>query len=407
MKIKLPHLEIWQQEAFDRVRHAKGTSETFVIKSPRQCGKSFFLKYILLYYALMYPGSKNILLEPVGYAARRMQRELNKDLRKKNLIETSNLTDGYITFVNGSEIHFKSAEQGDNLRGMTATGIFVIDEAAFITDAVYEITMPFTNVARAPKIIVSTPLFKEGFFYSEYTDSMNTVFDWSRERYDFSMFLSPSDMERYRVKYTRQKFMTEIMGEFIDAMSEVFGNFKACVCTPEDMTPVYGGIDWGEATGNDETALTLMNKNRQVVFRWATADQDPVSQIASLASILNNFPSLKGVYVEKNSIGNVYLSMLRKQVNNIALIRAFDTTNERKREIIESLIVAFEQHLVGIDNDPILWSQLAGFELKKLKKGYTYGNDKDKTHDDRVLSLAFAYSMFEDKPAGTIGFSRK
>ena len=95
------------------------------------------------------------------------------------------------------------------------------------------------------------------------------------------------------------------MGEFIEAMSEVFGNFRACVCTPEDMKPVYGGIDGGAATNNDETCLTLMNKHKQVVYRWTTSDQDPVSQIASIASILNSFPSLKAVYVEKNSIGNV------------------------------------------------------------------------------------------------------
>ena len=407
MKIKLPHLEIWQDEVFQEVKYAKGTSETFVIKSPRQCGKTFFLKYVLLYYALLFPGSKSILLEPVGYAARRVQRELNKDLKKSKLVESCNMTDGYITFTNGSDIYFKSAEQGENLRGMTCTGIMIIDEAAFVTDAIYEITLPFTNVARAPKLYVSTPLFKEGFFYNEYSDPTNRVFDWSRNKYDFSMFLSPEDLIKYKNKYTRQKFLTEIMGEFIEAMSEVFGNFKACVVTPEDMKPVYGGLDFGAATGSDETCLTLMNKDKQVVYRWATADQDPVSQIVSLASVINVFPSLKAVYVEKNSIGNVYLSMLRKQVNNIALIRAFDTTNENKREMIENLIVAFEQHLIGIDNDPMLWSQLAGFEMKKLKKGYTYGNDSDKRHDDRVLSLAFAYSLFNDKPSGTIGFSKK
>ncbi|MBO7460992.1 MAG: terminase family protein [Bacteroidales bacterium] len=407
MKIKMPHLELHQQEVFERVRYAKGTGETFVVKSPRQCGKTYFLKFVLLYYALMFPGSKSILLEPVGYQARRVQRELNKDLRHKKLIESSNLTDGYITFNNGSEIHFKSAEQGENLRGMTATGIFVIDEAAYITDTVYEITLPFTNVARAPKLIVSTPLFKDGFFYNEFTDPLNSIFDWSRDRYDFSLFLSPEDMERYRKKYTRQKFLSEIMGQFIDALSEVFGNFRACVCTPEDMKPVYGGLDWGAGANNDSTCLTLMNKNKQVVYKWSTADQDPVSQVASIASIINSFPSLKAVYVEKNSIGNVYLSMLRKQVNNVALIRAFDTTNERKREIIENLIVAFEQRLIGIDNDPILWAQLAGFQMKKLAHGYTYGNDKDSTHDDRVLSLAFCYAMFNDKPSGTIGFSKK
>ena len=104
MKVKLPHLELWQQEVFNKVMFAKGTSETFVIKSPRQCGKTFFLKYVLLYYALTYPGSKSILLEPVGYAARRVQRELNKDLKRKGIVDSCNMSDGYITFINGSEI---------------------------------------------------------------------------------------------------------------------------------------------------------------------------------------------------------------------------------------------------------------------------------------------------------------
>jgi len=407
MKIKMPHLALHQQDVFDRVRHASGTGHTFVIKSPRQCGKTYFLKYVLLYYALAFPGSKSILLEPVGYAARRVQRELNKDLKKSKLVESSNMTDGYISFVNGSEIHFKSAEQGENLRGLTATGIFVIDEASYIQDWIYEICLPFCNVARAPKLIVSTPLFKEGFFYNEFSDKDNTCFDWNRDRYDFSAFLSQEDIDKYRKKYTKQKFMTEIMGQFIEAMSEVFGNFKACVVTPVDMKPVYGGIDWGAGAENDETVLTLMNKDRQVVYRWATAEMEPTAQIEALASVINSFPSLKAVYIEKNSIGNVYLSMLRKKVSNIALIRAFDTTNEQKREIIERLIVAFEQRTIGIDNDPILWAQLAGFAVKKIKKGYTYGNDKDKTHDDRVLSLAFCYSLFENKSAGTIRFSKR
>ncbi len=407
MVIKFPHIEPHQQDLFDRIRFAKGTGETFVVKSPRQCGKTFMIKYVLLFYALQYPGTKSILIEPVGYAARRVQRELYKNLKKSKLVESNNMTDGIMSFENGSELHFHSAEQGDALRGMTATGILILDEAAYITDAVYEICLPFTNVAKAPKLIVSTPLFREGFFYNEYSDAKNSIFDWSRDKYDFSLFLSPEDMERYRKKYTRQKFLSEIMGQFIDAMSEVFGNFRACVCTPEDMKPVYGGLDWGAGANNDSTCLTLMNKNKQVVYKWSTADQDPVSQVASIASIINSFPSLKAVYVEKNSIGNVYLSMLRKQVNNIALIRAFDTTNERKREIIENLIVAFEQRLIGIDNDPILWAQLAGFQMKKLAHGYTYGNDKDSTHDDRVLSLAFCYAMFDDKPSGTIGFTKK
>lgn len=407
MKVTLPKMMPWQSDVFSKLRFLDHTGQTVVVKSPRQVGKSFFLKLALLYTALNKAHSKSVLLEPVGFQARRMQRELYKDLKKTGLIESSNLSDGYITFINGSEINFKSAEQGDSLRGLTVSGIFVIDEAAFISDSVYEITMPFCNVHRAPKLIVSSPLFKDGFFYNEFNDISNLVFDWSRDKYDFSMFLSPEDYEKYKKKYTKMKFKTEVLGEFIEAWSTVFGDFKRCVCHPTNLTPLYGGLDWGAGTGNDETALTLMNKDRQIVFRWTATDMEPTAQVEAIASILRTFPSLKAVYVEKNSIGQVYLSMLRKATDNIALIRAFDTDNENKREMIENLVVAFEQNLIGIDDDPILQLQLASFEIKKLKKGYTYGNDKDKTHDDRVMSLAFAYSMFNQKTGGTIGFTKK
>lgn len=407
MKIKLPTMTPWQLDVFSKLQFTDGSGQTVVVKSPRQVGKSFFLKVALLYTALKKANSSSVLLEPVGFQARRMQREMNKALKKTGLIETCNLSDGYITFVNGSEISFKSAEQGDSLRGLTVSGIFVIDEAAFITDSVYEICLPFTNVHRAPKLIVSSPLFKEGFFYNEFSDPNNIIFDWNRKSYDFSMFLSDEDYEKYKKKYTKTKFKTEVLGEFIEAWSTVFGDFKRCIKIPTDMKPVYGGLDWGAATGNDETCLTLLNKDKEIVYRWASTDLEPTAQVDILSSIINSFPSLKAVYVEKNSIGNVYLSMLRRKVTNNGIIRAFETVNEIKREIIENLIVAFEQNLIGIDDDPILAYQLAGFEMKKLKKGYTYGNDKDSTHDDRVMSLAFAYSMFSQKPPGTIGFSKK
>ena len=168
MIVKLPSMTQWQADVFSRLRLLDGSGKTVVVKSPRQVGKSYFLKLALLYTALNKPNSKSVLLEPVGFQARRMQRELNKDLKKSGLIDSCNLSDGYITFINGSEISFKSAEQGDSLRGLTVSGIFVIDEAAFISDTVYEICMPFTNVYRAPKLIVSSPLFKDGFFYDEF-----------------------------------------------------------------------------------------------------------------------------------------------------------------------------------------------------------------------------------------------
>lgn len=406
-KIKLPELQAWQSDAFDKIKLLKNSGQTCVIKSPRQIGKTFFLKYVLLYYALSFPNTVSVLLEPVSYMSRRIHRELNKALKSTKLIESSNLTDGFLIFRNGSEIHFRSAEQGENLRGATVSGIFVLDESSFITDEIFEITMPYCNVYRAPKLLVSTPLFKDGFFYNEFTDSDNITFDWNRNIYDFSAFLSQEDYERYEKKYTKQKFNTEILGEFIDSFSTVFGDFKRCICTPQDMTPVYGGLDWGAGRGNDESCLTLLNKDGQIVYRWATADDDPNVQLKQLASIINSMPTLKYVGIELNSIGNVYYSTLRKMIRNTSILYTFDTVNDIKREMTENLILAFENREVGIDNDPMLHAQLAGFEIKKLKKGYTYGNDKDKTHDDRVLSLIFAWHVMHLTASFSIAFPKK
>ena len=405
-KIKLPGLQQWQSDSFEKVKLLKNSGKTCVIKSPRQIGKSYFLKYVLLYYALSFPNTVSILLEPVSYMSRRIHRELNKALKQTKLIESSNLTDGFLVFKNGSEIHFRSAEQGENLRGATVSGIFVIDEASFVTDEIFEITMPYCNVHRAPKLIVSTPLFKQGFFYNEFTDDDNICFNWCREKYDFSLFLSDEDYARYKKKYTRQKFNTEILGEFIESFSAVFGDFKRCICNPTDMTPVYGGLDWGAGRGKDETCLTLLNKSGQIVYRWATADDDPNTQVKQLASIINMYPSLKYVGIEINSIGNVYFSVLRRLVKNTSILYTFDTTNELKREMTEKLVLAFENRTIGIDNDPMLQSQLAGFEFKKLKKGYTYGNDSDERHDDRVLSLMFAWYVMHITATFTIAFSK-
>ena len=405
-KIKLPGLQPWQSDAFDKVRLLKNSGKTCVIKSPRQIGKSYFLKYVLLYYALSFPNTVSILLEPVSYMSRRIHRELNKAMKPTKLVESSNLTDGFMIFKNGSEIHFRSAEQGENLRDATVSGIFVIDEASFITDEIFEITMPYCNVHRAPKLIVSTPLFKQGFFYSEFTDDENVCFNWNRKDYDFSLFLSEEDYARYKKKYTRQKFNTEILGGFIESFSTVFGDFKRCICKPLDMTPAYGGLDWGAGRGKDETCLTLLNKDGQIVYRWATADDDPNTQLKQLASIINMYPSLKYIGVEINSIGNVYFSILRKLVKNTSILYSFDTTNESKREMTEKLVLAFENRTIGIDIDPMLHSQLAGFEFKKLKRGYTYGNDTDERHDDRVLSLMFAWYVMHITATFTIAFSK-
>lgn len=76
-----------------------------------------------------------------------------------------------IEYQNGSTVLFKSAESGDNLRGMTVrnSGILCIDEFAYIKkDFFYGVLLPMCNVFHSSVFGFSTPRTKEGIFFELY-----------------------------------------------------------------------------------------------------------------------------------------------------------------------------------------------------------------------------------------------
>ena len=64
-----------------------------------------------------------------------------------------------------------------------------------------------------------------------------------------------------------------------------------------------------------------------------TKEKDPVQRAIKLATIINSYPSIRKVIAEKNSIGEVYISILKKNLNKPEILEAFVTTNESKKRI--------------------------------------------------------------------------
>lgn len=408
MTIEFPKLNVWQQEAHDEIIKGYNTGKHYIIKSSRQKGKNFLVNVLLIEYCVTYPGSIQILIEPVSSQCRRIHKQISDALANTGLLKAANASTLEIFFRNGSQIIFKSAEQKDSIRGITCSGLCVIDECAYIQDDIIEIILPIVNVKKCPVLLTSTPLFAEGFFYEQWMDTDEDIlhFDWNMDKYDMSEYISAKQIEQYRRKYSPQKFLTEIIGDFCADHSFVFGDFKKCIKPPLDTVPVYGGLDFGTGTNDDSTVLTLMNKDRQVVDIWACNNLEPNAQIEALAKYLNDRPTIQGVYCEMNSIGSVYFSVLKDKLNRKEILREFITTNDTKREIIENLIMAFQTESIGIIDDQILQKQLSYYEMQKTKTGYTYNNDNPNHHDDYVMSLAFAYHNYSTiTSAYAFGFS--
>ena len=224
-----------QRAVIDELKDAKGTGKRVVTLSSRQKGKTFMIANLLLYYALNYNKQKCFCVSPTLKQSKSIYNTIYDAVEGSGIIKKANAADFEIKFINGSTIYFKSAEQGEALRGYTAD-FLCIDECCFITDEVFYIIAPWVDAKKAPVLMVSTPFVKEGFFWQFYNYGLeginNTVtINWSDEQFkeDIQKILPPEKLEEYRRVLPKNQFKTEYLGEWLDNEGVVFDNFKECI----------------------------------------------------------------------------------------------------------------------------------------------------------------------------------
>lgn len=398
MRIVFPALEPWQQPVYDDVHTSQGTGNVYVVKSKRQVGKSCLAALLLIEFGLVRK-CISVVVEPTQAQSRRLFKQIADMMQPTGVLKSANSQLLTMEFSNGSEILFKSAEQRDALRGFTVSGLLVIDEAAFIQDAIFEILYPTCDANNAPILIISTPLFCSGEFYNQYMRGISggkhiKSYDWSA--YDTSKYLSPEKLQHYRETISPLKFKSEYLGEFISEGSYIFGDINNCIYSGENKAkPVFAGIDWGAGNGGDWTVMIMMDALGVVTRIVSFNDIGPVEQIEKLAGIIKAYPTIQAVCVEINSIGAVYYDMLRKKIGD--KVRKFNTTNESKRNIIEQLISAFQTSSIGIPYDEELILELQHYTAEKTPKGGLTYNGADGVHDDYVIALALVYDAYMKK----------
>ena len=419
MTVTMPPLNIWQQDLVTEYSNNKH-GKWFVIKSPRQVGKSVVLEYLLIMASLSEPNSISMAISPVTAQSRKLFQEIVSTAQP--IIQKSNAGLLSIEFINGSCIHFKSCEQGDNVRGFTTkrAGILCVDEAAFIdSDFFYNICVPITNVYNSDIFLFSTPKYKQGLFYELYTDGITNhsnviTFDWTT--YDLSKYLPKELLEMYKSKLPKLTFQAEYLAEFIDGDGTVFSNYKDCVNVTEinPNEPLFIGVDWGTGTGKDDTAITVGQNLNEIVnihHVYYFNDKRVNGTIEYICKIVNDYIS-KGfkditIVVEKNSIGNIYFDLLRDKIETLEdnynstsnwadeisiTTRTFNTTNASKKRIVEMLCTLFEHKNIIIPNDTKLLTQLSMFEAKINELGTVKYAGANGSHDDLVMSLCILIS---------------
>lgn len=397
----------WQKAVTDEICGIRNENKVVVVKSHRQAGKSFLCENILLYYAINYKRTQNAMISPTLNQSRALFKELTNAIVESGIVKAKNETLLTIDLINGSTIFFKSAEQKDGLRGYHINGILILDEAAYLTDDILQLVLPWRNVSKANMLIVSTPFRKDGFYYRYYMmgtlKEKNTVsIDWSK--YDTSALLSQEQKEVYKQIFSKNQYLTEIEGEFIDADGMVFSNLLANVGKPQEGNRYYVGIDFATGKEGDSTSISIFNEFGEMVYLHYFNDLGTFEQMNVLADDLIRFEDkIVSIYAENNSIGDPLTDVLRKCLRDkghgtlTGYIEEITTTNQLKVTMVNQVQIGLEQNAIKLLNDSRLLNEFSAYAATYNSKTNTVTyNAPAGLHDDTVMSTMLAYHSYKN-----------
>lgn len=398
-----------QKDVIDELKNAKGTGKRVIVLSSRQKGKSFMIANLLLYYALNNNKFKCFCVSPTLKQSKAIYNTIYDAIENSGIVKKANAADYEIRFINGSSIHFKSAEQDEALRGYTAD-FLCIDECCYITDEVFYKIAPWADAKQAPVLMVSSPFVKEGFFWNFYNYGLdkqnNTVtINWSDNKYkeDIEKILPPEKLEEYRRVFPKNQFKTEYLGEWLDNEGVVFDNFKNCVKSNKinSYEQLFVGIDWASGVESDETVISILNSKGEQLYIDGFNNINTTQTIDRLMDIIKpHLHQIVSITPETNSIGKPFTDLLTERLpqNQRHKVQGFTTSNTSKGELVSDLQVAFQQQQITILDDEKQLRQLSVFaaEYNPKTKNVTYNAPRG-LHDDRVMALMLSYRGYKNK----------
>lgn len=388
MDIQLPKLYPWQEDLIKLARSNYESGKFFYVKSIRQrTGKTFTLMNLIICCAFDKPGCKSVFIEPFNSQCEKVFNDLVRAC--KDIIKSSNKTSKEIVFNNNSLVYLRSAEAGDSIRGLTVTGICCIDEGCYIKRDFIESCLPIVSKFNALTIFASSPDKASGWFYENYIKPDNRVVSINWSKYVNEVY-TQEELDYYKRIYSKRRFTTEILGEFTQTDGSVFTNLEGCIDEPKLGYNLYFGIDWGSGLNKDNTVVSCINSNGNMIFIKYFNDKTPIEQIDYIAKLINDYKPIK-VTVETNSIGNIYLNLLQNKTK--IKINKFTTSNKTKNQIIEKLQVALENKDITLIRDEELLLELRVYQEESIKTGKTY-NAPQGYKDDCVMATAICWDSF-------------
>ena len=370
--------------------------------APRGSGKTLLAINITLYWALGGSNQKIGWVSPTFSQAKSVLDQIVK--AAPDLIVSSNRMEATIGFVNGSSIKFLSADSADNIRGFRFTHL-ILDEFAYIKENVVStILLPTLNPNGKKCLMVSTPAGK------------NHLYNWYHKpevvSHKIPLTECPYISEELLVEAKKSLppdiYAQEYLAEFKDAANDVFVGIDGVSVVNEyqEKGDAYIGIDTGLT--DDMSVLCVMSPVGRVLNIIGLNNQ-PINTIADTFKNKLSRYNVVGGYIETNGIGQAMYELIRQQYKKV---KAFNTSQSSKQEMVRKLIGDIESSTVELPSDtlcPELHNEFSTYTYKMSNNGKLSFGHRNGFHDDYVDALLLAnYSrnQFVNRKPMTVRGSR-
>ena len=217
------------------------------------CGRRFGKSHIAIRELARFAREPNRLCLYIAPTYRQAKQVIFDVLKKKlqdiNWLQSVNESDLRLRLKNNSQILLRSAEAGENIRGLGAD-FAVLDECQDIEAKFYfEVIRPVLADRQGHALLLGTPKGKANFLYDIYSQAQNLP-DWGRWQYRTidGGIVSESEIASARGQMDVKSFSQEFLADFITTGAKIFYQFdrERSVKTYDGDTPmtIFCGQDF-------------------------------------------------------------------------------------------------------------------------------------------------------------------
>lgn len=373
----------------------------------RRGGKTITNLMMCVYYALSHNKAKILYILP---SAEQVATTLNAFLEAFSnapFINKVNKVHNNVELGNNSIIKFRigSMPAATSLKGGKADMV-VLDEAVLLKAIVWQeivSAMTTTTPLNRKKIVITSTVRNRDWFYEFYQMGLDP------ELPNYYSILAPSSsnplvelqsLEDLKRSIPKHIYEQEYECKWQEDSGGLFDNIKLNTSNKKHIfnpkEKYYAGID--VAMQNDYTVCVIINQAGEIVD-WIRVNKLEMKKIVKQVYDLLKKWGMPWTYVEINTYQSFIDDMKELGYRNI---EPFFTGNNKK-ELIEDLVVHFQEGTIKIPNDDYFVSEFFAFSFvwDPKKRSVTYQAPSG-LNDDIVMATGFAFKCKKDRKVPAI-----